>query len=177
MIKLNSEGNEVLRVQNALNSFGLDVGSPDGKFGIRTLRGVKKIQKTFNLSVDGVVGKDTFSLISKLEQVKDFKINEFMCRHCKQVKLDIELLLKLQQVRDKVGSIKITSGYRCYTHNKKVGGASKSQHLLGVASDLVPQNVSVKELYNVCNLIFRTGGVGRYKTFTHVDTRGYTSRW
>ena len=44
----------------------------------------------------------------------------------------------LQPVRDKYGSpIRVTSGYRCETLNKAVGGVRTSQHLKGQAADIV----------------------------------------
>ena len=54
----------------------------------------------------------------------------------------------LQPLRDKFGAIKITSGYRCYTLNKKVGGVYNSNHLYGFAADIVPQNATFKQVYD-----------------------------
>jgi len=48
-----------------------------------------------------------------------------------------ELIDKLQQVRDIVGRINITSGYRTPSFNKKIGGSPNSNHLKGLASDIV----------------------------------------
>ncbi len=44
----------------------------------------------------------------------------------------------LQPLRDKVGPVQITSGYRCEALNKAVGGAENSAHLYGLAADIVP---------------------------------------
>lgn len=43
----------------------------------------------------------------------------------------------LQPLRDSVGPVNITSGYRCREVNIIVGGASLSQHLYGQAVDFV----------------------------------------
>lgn len=44
----------------------------------------------------------------------------------------------LDPLRAKIGSaIRISSGFRCEQLNKIVGGASKSQHLLGEAADII----------------------------------------
>ena len=43
----------------------------------------------------------------------------------------------LQPLRDYVGPIDITSGYRCAEVNAIVGGAKSSQHLFGQAVDLI----------------------------------------
>jgi hypothetical protein len=44
----------------------------------------------------------------------------------------------LEDVRDIVGPFIVTSGYRCPTLNKLVGGQTNSQHLRGEAADIVP---------------------------------------
>ena len=45
------------------------------------------------------------------------------------------LLVTLQNLRDKYGTVKITSGYRCPSHNKEVGGSTNSKHTKGQAAD------------------------------------------
>lgn len=45
------------------------------------------------------------------------------------------LLVTLQNLRDKYGTVKITSGYRCTSHNKEVGGSTNSKHTKGQAAD------------------------------------------
>lgn len=42
----------------------------------------------------------------------------------------------LQPLRDYIGAINISSGYRCPRLNKAIGGASNSQHLYGQAADI-----------------------------------------
>lgn len=42
----------------------------------------------------------------------------------------------LQPVRDKLGPIIVTSGYRSPDVNRKIGGSSKSQHTQGQAADI-----------------------------------------
>jgi len=89
----------------------------------------------------------------------------------------------LQVIRDFLNeSIKINSGYRCPNYNSKVGGASKSQHLTGNASDLVAHDHTPKQLADVIEGLIRIGaieegGLGRYDTFTHYDRRGTKARW
>ena len=42
----------------------------------------------------------------------------------------------LQPLRNVVGAISINSGYRCLDYNKRVGGATNSQHTKGQAADI-----------------------------------------
>jgi len=107
----------------------------------------------------------------------NFNLAEFECRHCGTVKLCPELVRRLQQIRDIVGSaVEVTSGYRCPTHNKNVGGASNSQHLTGRAAD-INTHLTPEELYAIADEIFFDGGLGLYSWGIHVDTRGHRARW
>ena len=42
----------------------------------------------------------------------------------------------IQPVRDKIGPIRITSGYRSPALNRAIGGSSRSQHSKGMAADI-----------------------------------------
>jgi uncharacterized protein YcbK (DUF882 family) len=72
-------------------------------------------------------------------------------------------------------SISVLSAYRSYLHNKKIGGAKNSQHLQGRALDLrPPDGYTVNEFYEIIKLISpltAIRGIGKYKTFVHVDIR------
>lgn len=71
--------------------------------------------------------------------------------------------------------IEVLSAYRTISHNKKIGGARNSQHLYGRALDLKPpKGVKVDKFYNDiknCVDLFGIKGLGKYKTFVHVDIR------
>lgn len=55
----------------------------------------------------------------------------------------------LQPLRNALGCpIVITSGFRCAFLNKKVGGQSNSQHLIGQAADLVVPQKNLKDVFN-----------------------------
>lgn len=94
-----------------------------------------------------------------------------------------ELAKNLQRIRDAVKSpLTLTNGYRCESHNKKVGGVKSSQHLLGKAADIqsgmFPPSIladKIKKLIEEDKI--SEGGVGEYKTFTHYDIRGTKARW
>ena len=67
----------------------------------------------------------------------NFRKSEFKCPNCGGYGNGIasSLLDVLQDLRDKYGSLVITSGYRCPSWNKHVGGSSNSRHLIGQAAD------------------------------------------
>ena len=59
-----------------------------------------------------------------------------------------------------------------------MGGKFDSQHLYGVAADITVAGVRPDEVYAFADeYLSGWGGVGRYKTFTHVDVREKKSRW
>jgi zinc D-Ala-D-Ala carboxypeptidase len=73
----------------------------------------------------------------------------------------------------------ITSGYRCFAHNQRVGGAKGSQHVFGVAADIVSKRLTPKELAALANQVpaFINGGIGVYSSWIHVDVREGRARW
>lgn len=124
---------------------------------------------------------------------KNFKIDEFKCkgnlRGCDcEMPDDVykniqELAENLQIIRDELQEpIKINSAYRCENHNRKIGGTSKSQHVKGKAADIVVKNLTPDEVANALDNLqqggfIKSGGLGRYDTFTHIDIRGSEARW
>ena len=117
--------------------------------------------------------------MNNIKVSENFKLSEFACKcGCQQVKLDSELLRRLQAIRTQTGlPVRINSGYRCPAHNKKVGGASGSQHLFGKAADIVIVGLPIAEQRKICEQFFGDGGIGYAKTYTHVDVRGKKARW
>lgn len=111
---------------------------------------------------------------------RNFKVREFKCQDdTDPVFIDLELVGILQQVRDHFGkAVTITSAFRTASHNKKVGGATYSQHCYGKAADIKVSGVAASAVADyVETLMPNTGGIGRYPTFTHVDVRTTKSRW
>lgn len=105
-------------------------------------------------------------------EIPHFKTHEFACRHCGQVKVDPELLIKLETLRHLLGDrvVVITSGYRCPLHNKEVGGVKFSQHLLGRAADVKVTGRTPAEVAQAARKL-GFGFVKTYARFTHVDVR------
>lgn len=60
-LRSGSRGTQVKVLQFLLNAKGYNAGNADGIFGGNTLKAVKAFQKAQGLSMDGVVGKNTWS--------------------------------------------------------------------------------------------------------------------
>ncbi len=109
---------------------------------------------------------------------RNFSRSEFACKcGCGFDTVDAELVNMLEQVREHFGQpITITSGCRCPDHNDTVGGKA-SQHLKGRAADFKVKATSAQVVQDYCDEAFPDGGVGRYSTWTHIDSRGVKARW
>jgi peptidoglycan hydrolase-like protein with peptidoglycan-binding domain len=67
VLNIGSTGLPVRRAQKRMSLVGYDVGGVDGRYGPKTQAAVKKLQQQHNISVDGVVGSQTWSVINALE--------------------------------------------------------------------------------------------------------------
>lgn len=101
-----------------------------------------------------------------------------------EVLMEIQKLAgQLQHIRDFIRKpIKLTNAYRCPEHNKKVGGVSNSQHILGKAADIQVSGLDPLEVYKTIDNLAEhghilQGGLGKYNTFTHYDIRKTRARW
>lgn len=109
-----------------------------------------------------------------------FVVGEFACNDgSDQVLISDELVTLLQKIRDHFGApVVINSAYRTQAYNAKVGGAARSQHLLGTAADITLAGVTPLEVAQYAEFLQpKAGGIGVYQTFTHVDVRASRSRW
>lgn len=110
----------------------------------------------------------------------NFKANEFRCKDNSDVIFIAPALVDiLQAIRNHYGkAVNINSAYRTPAYNKKVGGATYSQHLYGTAADIRINGVKPKDLAAyIETLMPNYGGIGIYPTFVHVDIRKVKSRW
>jgi uncharacterized protein YcbK (DUF882 family) len=86
---------------------------------------------------------------------RNFDLSEFACNDGTDVPAEylpnvITLAKNLQVLRDTLKKpVTINSGYRSPDYNKKVGGASKSQHLVAKAADIRVPGLLAIEVYNV----------------------------
>lgn len=123
-----------------------------------------------------------------MQLTKNFNLSEFKCKDGTAVPYYLqntvkELAENLQVLRDHVGKpITINSAYRTASHNRKIGGAINSQHLIGKAADIVIPGMTSSQVYAAITALIRAGkmkqgGIGYYRNFVHYDIRGWYARW
>lgn len=111
---------------------------------------------------------------------ENFKVKEFACSDGSDpIFVAPELVEILQKIRTHFGkAITINSAYRTPGKNKKVGGATYSQHLYGTAADIKVSGVKPNVVAAYAEtLLPDRGGIGIYSNFTHIDIRDTKSRW
>lgn len=110
----------------------------------------------------------------------NFSTREFACKcgcgfGSLSEHIDPRLIDALEILRSKCGDrrIRINSGCRCQSHNRAVGGAPTSQHLLGRAADISIDGIDPVEVARrACRVdAFYRGGIKAYPSWTHVDVR------
>ena len=113
-----------------------------------------------------------------LKLTPNFSVAEFACHDGSDtILIDTMLAYYLQKIREHFGkSVTINSAYRTPAYNASIGGASESQHMEGRAADIVISGVTPQAVATYANAL-GMGGIGIYKTFTHVDTRAVRARW
>lgn len=111
-----------------------------------------------------------------------FRVREFHSKHDPSdlVKVDEKLLTLLENIRNHTGKpVHINSGYRSPEYNATLKNASpRSQHCNGKAADIWVEGVTPKQIADIAECYLGgSGGIGIYKTFTHVDVRTSCARW
>ena len=103
---------------------------------------------------------------------KYFKKSEFKC-HCHQCdggEMNETFIDNLTRAR-KLAKVPfaITSGYRCKTHNVRVGGAADSAHLHGLAADIATTSSHYR--FVISEALIQSGftRLGLAESFVHVD--------
>ena len=172
-------------IEEFQKAYGLTM---DGIYGRETdeklIEVIKNIQKDLGVTADGIVGAKTIEAkkLASLSwnNIKYFKKEEFTCKcGCGLNNIDLKLVKILDELRAYFNKpIRVSSGCRCKTHNKAVGGVSNSRHILGKAADIVLVGGSKEELLAKCKE-YVAKGKARYtytnssnmKTAVHVDIR------
>ena len=181
MLKKGMRGPDVRELQHQLNKLHFLVGKVDGWFGRKTKNAVRRLQQAYGLKMDGVVGILTHKALAEDGQLsKHFHVDEFFSKGNGDLKLNQELITRLESLRNKLGRpIHPISGYRDPKYNRSVGGAMFSMHKYGRACDFT---VEARLLHTIRAHAVESGfkGVGSYRNngFTHVDIRlGRKAMW
>ena len=108
-----------------------------------------------------------------MSQWKNFKLEEFACKHCGKNEIEHGLVDKLQLLREDLGfPFLISSGYRCSEHPIEAKKSTPGTHAEGIAVDIACshtqalQIVSAAEGYGFNGLGVNQKGDGR---FIHLD--------
>jgi len=101
----------------------------------------------------------------------NFFLDEFECScSCGFNDINMDLVERIQRVRDSVGPIGISSACRCETWNQECGGKINSAHTKGLALDVVCGNSRERyKLLMALLLEFDRIGISS-DGFIHVDT-------
>lgn len=136
------------------------VNNVDGIWGAKSEAATKAFQKDYGLEVDGIFGPNTEKRIKEViatgekprnwwEDIRYFDRSEFKCKcggkYCNGFPAEPkETLVRVaDRVRKHFGAAAIvSSGVRCETHNKNVGGVANSRHLYGSAMDFCVRGYS-----------------------------------
>lgn len=110
-----------------------------------------------------------------------FTLREFQCHDGQDfIAVDPRLIELLENIRKRCGApVIINSGYRTPSYNRTLkGSAAQSRHLFGMAADIKVKGYSPEQIAAIAgDYLGNSGGIGIYKTFTHVDVRTGSSRW
>lgn len=117
----------------------------DGIVGTNTINAIKAVQRRYGLVVDGIAGTATFNALNSNVgngSSAHFAQHEFgcPCGKCNGYpagNTSAKLLGILESLRSYYGKpITVTSGQRCPTYNRQIGGISNSAHIYGKAADI-----------------------------------------
>jgi hypothetical protein len=131
--------------QTQLREVGFPIAA-DGKNGPQTRQAVRFFQEAWtyeNLAIDGIYGPRTANAldacITKGGRISDhFWMKEAKSKGNGWPRFNRELVRGLEKLRASKGGKPITANsiYRDPAHNRRVGGATNSQHLYGRAADI-----------------------------------------
>ena len=112
---------------------------------------------------------------------KYFTRKEFECKcGCGQDSIDHELVSVLDRLRNRIRQpIIVTSGNRCASYNKFIGGSDRSQHIESKAADFYVSTLwSPAEVFDLLEEWYPDKyGIGLYDEWVHLDVRPKKVRW
>ncbi|MEX1377795.1 MAG: leucine-rich repeat protein [Eubacteriales bacterium] len=158
----------------------------NGNILVPKAAGVAKIQTKLSLE-DGSVLKyeNEFTISDKTIKEPSRLERELQCqcygKYCSGFPdegIDPALIELIEKIEEEIGKpVYIVSGYRCEEYNKIFGGNKDSEHVHGTAADIWVKDMTIDELYEICDILNENGGVGKYSDHIHIDTRGEYLRW
>ena len=167
----------ITQKQHLLNYLGYDTGGVDGVWG-KCSQAAEKAFRAARNCPDAPLETALRAAVageSVWDTVKYFTPGEFACKcgcGC-DTQVDPRLLRLADQVRAHFGApCTVSSGIRCKTHNKKVGGAAASRHLSGKAMDFCIRGKSATQTLDYV----RSLPAVRYayaidKNYVHMDVK------
>ena len=158
---------ELIQMGLILLGYELPRHGVDGLFGPETADAVRKYKTDNN-----IVSEST----SPYDGGGNVKIGNLV-----DTDIDTELQSKIDAIASEYGKpFQIVSGYRDPEHNKSVGGASKSQHLLHNAVDISIPNATKEDTLRFVTIAskYGIGGIGVYHAGSvHIDVRSGKVAW
>lgn len=118
-------------------------------------------------------------MITNSKQISThFHSSEFRCQHCGQIKIDENLVNKMEHIFSKLNASKciISSGYRCPSYDTQIGGFV-GRHAEGLAADCIYYDKNGKAIPSkivccVANDLGELNGIARINdNYTHLDNR------
>ena len=103
----------------------------------------------------------------------NFSITEMACSHCGECDVTPELMGALQELRNRLGPLVVSSGYRCKDHpvEREKENPGTGAHCRGLAVDIACENSSKR--HHILRAAMPTWlGVGVSSKFIHLD-RGH----
>jgi hypothetical protein len=136
--------------------------------------------------------KEEFQKLLDEQGIRYFTADEVFFRGARDAKLQLNTdpprglwpsLLAVVKIADearhRLGKpLRITSAFRSVAYNKAIQGATRSWHTQGGALDLSGSPATLHRILTEMRSegLFR-GGIGKYRTFVHVDVRGKNADW
>jgi hypothetical protein len=144
---------ETREIQQKLADLGFTPGAIDGVEGPATRTAAARFQLACNLTghqdlvVDAVPGPKTWAALNVAHASKrlsdHFSVAELRSKGDGSCWVHRDLLKALEALRSEVGKpLSIVSGWRDVNHNRRVGGATSSQHTFGPSPEL--QSIRVR---------------------------------
>jgi len=170
---------ELKEAQEILNSHGFPTGKPDGKYDSYMREGLQHFQQATTRAIitAGGLGPREVAAIKYLPKLSPhFSVSEVRSKGNGNCYIRSTLLHGLESLRTIIGRpIVLVNGYRDPVENKRVGGASRSLHMWGLAVDISSRVVNVPLAEMKALGLFSGIGVNRSTGLSsHLDMRHLT---